>query len=279
VEEARINGANHDSDRVRAVVETTQLWHSSPISVCFFEGSTLARDAVEQLASDWSNGTGVRFDFGNGRTCDPNRPSNIRVSFRRPSYWSYVGTDANLIRADQPTLNLANFDHEMDSRGGFTAFQRGTILHEFGHAIGFKHEHQSPASGCSEEFNWNALPEVLGYKPGEADEKLRTNMMRLVDESSHRLYYTEFDDNSIMLYSLDRRAFKDPDHAECYIPQQNTHLSQTDRVIAAKVYPASSYSRSLGAAPVSPPEPAFSPAVQAKLKELSDLTASQPGAQ
>jgi hypothetical protein len=169
-------------------------------------------------------------------------------------------------------------DVEMNSKRKWSDIERGTILHEFGHAIGFQHEHQSPSSGCSEEFNWAALPQVLGYKPSEAEEQLKTNMVRLVDQSSHRLYYTEFDRESIMLYSLDRRAFKDPDHAECYIPKENTQLSQTDRAIAAKIYPASSNSRGLAAAPASPPEPAFSPAVQAKLKELSDFTASQPGA-
>jgi hypothetical protein len=155
-------GVNDTTDSVRAVVETTKLWKSGPISVCFFEGSKLARDAVEQLASDWSNGTGVRFDFGDGRTCDPNRPSKIRVSFRQRGNWSYVGTDARFVRPGEPTIGFANFDREMDSQGGFTASQRGTILHEFGHAIGFQHEHQSPASGCSEEFNWAALPQVLG---------------------------------------------------------------------------------------------------------------------
>ena len=53
--------------------------------------------------------------------------------------WSYIGTDALHIPKESKTMNLGFID-------------RSTVMHEFGHALGLIHEHQSPFKGG---FGWN----------------------------------------------------------------------------------------------------------------------------
>ncbi len=53
--------------------------------------------------------------------------------------WSYIGTDATRLPLESFTMNLGFID-------------RTTVLHEFGHALGLIHEHQSPFKGG---FEWD----------------------------------------------------------------------------------------------------------------------------
>jgi hypothetical protein len=185
----------------------------------------------------------MTLDFGpegNRRTCDTARVSDIRVSFRGSGYWSYVGTQAKHINSRKQTLNLQGLD-----KPSFNDQDDGVILHEFGHAIGFEHEHQSPVAGCDEEFNWDYLYTAMGWSAEEVDR----NMKRLnVSSSLSGLLTTEFDPKSIMLYSLDAAAFKDPGTAKCFISQPNNNISGLDRSAAQTVYPALP-----GAGPVAAP--------------------------
>lgn len=76
---------------------------------------------------------------------------NLRVTFD-PSLgsWTYVGTQNLKIPANQTTLNLGWVDKTNPAMG---AYEKGTILHEFGHALGLLHEHQSPARPGSLTLN------------------------------------------------------------------------------------------------------------------------------
>jgi hypothetical protein len=210
--------------------------------------------------------TSLQFDFGppgNRRTCDPMRPSDVRVSFLGSGYWSYVGTQAKSINSRKQTLNLQNLD-----KVSFSAQDDGVILHEFGHAVGFEHEHQSPAAGCEEEFNWSYLYTSLGWSKEEVDR----NMRRLNESSSKTgLLATPFDAKSIMLYSLSPAAFRDPAHAKCFIPQPNNDLSSVDREATATVYPA--ISQAPAGLPAAAPSPDAIMAAQLakRLRELTDV--------
>lgn len=64
-------------------------------------------------------------------------------------------------------------------------------------------------------------------------------MRRLnMPSSKTAMLTTPFDRESIMLYSLDREAFKNPSTAKCYIPESNDNISRVDRQAASTVYPA-----------------------------------------
>jgi hypothetical protein len=144
--------------------------------------------------------------------------------------WSYVGKHATGISADKPTLNLSGMNHG----NALTEYDRFLVLHEFGHALGFEHEHQGPPSGCSEEFDWVALPNVLGW----TETEVRQNMTRF-DESARKsgLVTSEFDVRSVMLYALPATAFLNVATAKCYIAQANSILSPLDRAGVRYLYP------------------------------------------
>src|SRR4051812_34894541 len=237
------SAANHDGG-LEAVVQTALKWSSGRATVCFFDGSKEARDHVAQVAAKWTASTSLQFDFGpedNRRECNSNAPSDIRVSFVGSGYWSYVGTQAKLINPYKQTLNLQGMD-----KSSFSKEDDGVILHEFGHAVGFEHEHQSPLGGCNSQFNWNYLYTSLGWSKAEVDR----NMRQLdVSSSANGLLTTAFDRKSIMLYSLSSRAFLDAPHASCYIPEANSSLSTVDIQAMKTVYP------SIDAAPAGMPAP------------------------
>jgi hypothetical protein len=219
---------------LEAVVRTAMRWPKSSISVCFFGGDPAAHERVVSVAADWYQGTGVRFDFGPAgarRACSAAQTSDIRVSFTPGAgHWAYVGISGKHIADNQPTMNLDALDHP----GPISEYERSVIVHEFGHALGFEHEHQSPNSGCQEEFDWDYLDATMGWPR----EKIRFNMARFDQTTSaNELEATAFDVESTMLYSLDPRAFKNPETAKCLIRQANPRPSAIDLRSAAYLYP------------------------------------------
>jgi hypothetical protein len=227
----------HPQDgQLEAVVQTSLKWPNKIVSVCFFDGSKVARDHVAKVAPLWVKSTSQQFDFGppgNRRSCNSATPSDIRVSFRGSGYYSYVGNQAKFIDVNKQTLNLQGMDKTQ-----FSPKDDGVILHEFGHSIGFEHEHQSPVANCDNEFNWTYL---YTHMSGWSVAEVNRNMKQLSNTSSSMtgLLTTPFDRKSIMLYALSKDAFKDSKTAQCYIPTANNTLSKTDLQTAAVVYPVS----------------------------------------
>ena len=75
------------------------------------------------------------------------RMAEIIVTFKPGRSESYIGRDALLAGVSKGyTMNLGTLDDTSPP----DAIQR-TILHEFGHALGMRHEHQNPPA----EIPWN----------------------------------------------------------------------------------------------------------------------------
>lgn len=103
------------------------------------------------------------------------------------------------------------------------------VLHEFGHALGLIHEHQSPAA----EIPWDteAVYNIYAGPPNfwsraEVDRNILARYSRM--ESN----YTDFDPDSIMLYPIPPELT----HGELVVGWNRT-LSPTDRTGIRRFYP------------------------------------------
>jgi hypothetical protein len=179
-----------------------------------FMGGTPAQQAVaKEQAAWWTQVANLKVVFNNASNAE------IRIAFdSNDGAWSWIGTECRDIPLDEPTMNLGFLDG-------------GTAAHEFGHAIGLAHEHQSPAGGL--QWKEDVVIREMAQGPNFWDEETtRHNILRKY--SADQINGTEFDPDSIMLYFFD---------AEWTVngvgTKANEVLSTIDKqfIAGAKMYP------------------------------------------
>lgn len=166
--------------RMRAISPIGKTWMNGTTLQVRFIGGTSAEQAIaREQAGWWQQVANLKFDFNNAPDAE------IRITFdSNDGAWSYVGTDCRDIPANQATMNLGFLDG-------------GTAAHEFGHAIGLTHEHQSPFGG----IQWNepvVIAEAAKAPNFWDEETVRHNILRKY--SVDQIHGTDFDPDSIMLY-------------------------------------------------------------------------------
>jgi hypothetical protein len=249
------------------VVEDKKWKPGGTVTVAFKGGDAELHEKIAGVATEWSPHANIKFDFGRDpatgkyrswRRSDKTYKADIRIAFRDPEggYWSLLGTESRDPEVAPPgdaSMNLEDFDKELP------ADWRGTVRHEFGHALGLEHEHQSPAGGCDDEYRWKDDP---GYKPtrNENDEfivdskgrypglyrslggppnewtkkDVDAQMRQLTNSSAYK--FGPFDKNSIMKYAFDAWMFKKGKASPCYSEGDNETLSTEDKARVAKFY-------------------------------------------
>jgi hypothetical protein len=204
--------------RARMAVVVEALWPAgTTLHVRFLDGDPAVRQKVEAVAHGWEDHANIRFQFGD-------RPdAQIRVSFQQEGSWSYVGRDAVHVPAAEPTMNYgwltpASEDDEYSR----------VVLHEFGHALGCIHEHQSPAV----TIPWDPRA-VYAYYALQGWSKEETDQNVLIPYSPEGMQFSMFDPESIMLYAVDERLTIGP-----FSIGWNRTLSESDKSFIRSRYPA-----------------------------------------
>jgi Astacin (Peptidase family M12A) len=195
------------------------MWDTGQtVRVKMMGGTAFVRSKVRRFAEEWTKHANLRFEF-----VDPSQPAEIRIAFAKGGSWSKLGRDALSVRSDLPTMNFGWFD-DSTSDEEF----RDTILHEFGHALGLVHEHQSPASGIQwdREKTYAYFMDTLGWTRGMVDE----HVFRRYSVGSTN--YSAFDPDSIMVYPIPPELTLDGRGTE-----RNTQLSETDTAYIRRWYP------------------------------------------
>ena len=222
---AEANAREHGVDNpLELALAGQKVWKPGrTLRVRFLDGDAVVHARIQAYAMQWTEYANIKFDFAKSG------PAEIRVSFKESGYWSALGTDA-LVRQyfpeNEPTMNFEGFT--MSTPEG--EYSR-VVLHEFGHALGCIHEHQSPSGGI--QWNKEAVYRSLGGPPNNwSKEQVDHNVISRYGKDQTQ--FTAFDPRSIMLYSFPREwTLNNMEFTS------NTTLSDTDKRFIGARYPKS----------------------------------------
>lgn len=201
------------------VISHRRLWAPGRVlRVRFLDGTEDIWSRTLEVAQEWTRYANLTL------MASDSVEAELRVSFDpNDGCWSYIGTDACAIPKEMATMNISVM-------GGPSIPEdyRKYILHEFGHAIGCVHEHQSPVAG----IQWN-LPELYRHyrkKYGWSRSKVDQNIVLVMEESITN-HTDSFDPDSIMVYPISSQHTLDG-----YSVKWNDHLSDRDKEFISTVY-------------------------------------------
>jgi serralysin len=223
----------------QAAAPRSSLWPhnaSFPVSiwVSFLNGSDFQKQKVKQYAKEWSEASFSWVDFrGHKRQKisivffeGGNYVAPIRIAFNSGGgSSSVVGSEANAVEQGKPTM-IFGWINENTSEADI----RRVVLHEFGHAIGLVHEHQSPVA----RIPWDREKVYEYYRitqsPPWSREKVDRNIFAVYDATTTN--YTAYDMRSIMHYPIPEELTVGD-----YATPWNTSLSPTDSAFLKTMYP------------------------------------------
>jgi hypothetical protein len=208
----------------RMALVASKRWGPGYVLRCrFLDGSARMRAKVRKVATLWEDHANVKIKFVT------EGPAEVRISFHADDgSWSAVGRDAlntSYFPLHQPTMNFGWVRDDSDATE-----DRAVVLHEFGHALGCIHEHQSPT--FDRKWNRAAVMDAFQGPPNYwSPQEIEHNVLEKYAPTGVKA--TKFDPKSIMLYQFDAGLFADHKGAT----NENSQLSPTDRTMIAKMYP------------------------------------------
>ena len=171
---------------------TEKMWNPGDVITVFLataNGSDFIREQVKQFARVWEQHANIKFDF----TTDFDA-AKIKVGFfKNGQSWSWVGRDVLFNPLQFYTMNFGWFDaatlpEEFSS----------TVTHEFGHALGFLHEQQSPAS----PLQWNLNKTYAYFKTNDNWDPAMVDVQVINKSNANNTNFSSYDRFSIMHYYI-----------------------------------------------------------------------------
>lgn len=136
----------------------------------------------------WNRACGMQFVF------DQAADAPVRVTFETGPSWAYEGIGCTYVPLDQPTMQLGWLKESTSDKE-----VRRVSLHEFGHILGFPHEHRLPEPSIpwDKEAVYAYYARVSGWDRLTVDEQVLTPIAPSV------LDVYGYDPQSIMHYWID----------------------------------------------------------------------------
>lgn len=202
----------------RLAVLTARKWGQGKVDlgVTFMDTqNTTLKNKILAYANKWGKYSNTIFrESASGQ---------VRLSLTGDGYWSYLGTDILSVPNNQPTLNLQAFslstpDSEYDR----------VVCHEFGHTMGFPHEHER-----SEILNLLDVEKTVRYFLLNDGWDRQTVMQQIFDPiDPSTITATAADVRSIMCYEFPGDCTKSGQP----IPGGNI-IDTNDISLVGKIYP------------------------------------------
>ncbi len=201
---------------------TDAMWEPGETIKISFDitgGNLTLMDKVKFYAKEWEKYANIKFEFVPSVS-----NAVIRVGFRPGGSYSMIGRDVLTVPVNTLTMNFGWLATVADE-----SMARRVILHEFGHALGFIHEHMSPAAGIP----WDK-EKVYAFYTQPPDNWSRTDVDNNIfaKYSASLTNYSSYDRLSIMHYPIPAELTTDGSSVSF-----NTDFSATDKQYATLFYP------------------------------------------
>ena len=213
------NTAAISEGRPKRSVASSKLWeNASTLKISFMpEVPNELRYRIERVIRQWEPFISLAIELVDDGEGD------IRIAVGSKQSESMVGTDA--LRADKKTATLKIAVKPDDSD-----FDR-TMLHEFGHALGFQHAHLHPEANI--QWNKPAIYKYFTESHGWSNKDVDRNLFYI---NEWMIIYGTYDKDSIMHYQI--ASFMTRNNWETGI---NQTLSEGDKAFARAIYPPIDY--------------------------------------